>query len=60
LQVIANELGPTGPIWEWTNSLDFENMGFGIMFIILASWIVSVAVWKYKRLDQAHPQAISS
>jgi high-affinity nickel-transport protein len=60
MQVIANELGLTGPAWQWTNSLDFENIGFGIIFIFLASWIVSVAVWKYKRLDQVHPQAISS
>jgi high-affinity nickel-transport protein len=56
LQVVVLELGLTGPIWQWVDSLDFETIGFGIIVIFLASWLVSVAVWKSKRFDEIHTQ----
>jgi len=56
LQVIVLELGLTGPTWQWVDSLDFETIGFGIIIIFLASWLISVAVWKSKRLDEIHAQ----
>jgi len=55
LQVIANELSLTGPFWGWLSGLDFETIGFGIIIIFLASWLVSVAVWKYRRFDEIYP-----
>jgi len=60
LQVIANELNLMGPFWYELNSLDFETIGFGIMIIFIASWLVSVAVWKYKRFDELHSRYASS
>jgi high-affinity nickel-transport protein len=60
LQVIANELNLMGPFWDQLSSLDFETMGFGIMIIFLVSWLVSVAVWKYRRFDELYPRRISS
>lgn len=51
LQVIATELRLTGPPWRWLSSLDFETMGFAIIILFLVSWLVSAAIWKYKRLD---------
>jgi len=54
LQVLAAELGLTGPWWQWLSGLDFETVGFMIIIIFLASWLVSVAVWKSKRLDEVH------
>jgi high-affinity nickel-transport protein len=52
LQVLSNELNLTGPFWSWLSNLDFETMGFGIIGILLVSWLVSVAYWKYKRYDE--------
>ena len=52
LQVVATELGLTGPAWQWLNALDFETIGFAIIIIFLASWLISVAIWKSKRLDR--------
>jgi nickel/cobalt transporter (NiCoT) family protein len=52
LQVIANELQLTGQAWEWLGGLDFETIGFAIIIIFLASWLVSVAIWKTMRLDE--------
>jgi high-affinity nickel-transport protein len=52
LQVMATELGLTGPWWQWLGGLDFETIGFVIIIIFLVSWFVSVVIWKSKRLDQ--------
>jgi high-affinity nickel-transport protein len=56
LQVIVLELDLTGPTWQWVDSLDFETLGFGIIIIFLASWLISVAVGRSKRLDEVHAQ----
>ena len=52
LQVVASELNLTGTVWGWLGELDFETIGFGIIIIFLASWLVSVAIWKYRRFDE--------
>jgi high-affinity nickel-transport protein len=54
LQVIATELNLTGTFWDWLNALDFETIGFGIIVIFLASWLVSVVIWKYRRFDEIY------
>jgi high-affinity nickel-transport protein len=54
LQVITTELNLTGPLWEWLENLDFETIGYGIITIFLASWLIAVAIWKYKRFDEQH------
>jgi high-affinity nickel-transport protein len=54
LQVIANELKLTGAFWNLLSDLDFETIGFGIIIIFLASWLLSVAVWKYRRFDEVY------
>jgi len=54
LQLIANELNPTGPFWDWMGGLDFETIGFGIIVIFLLSWLVSAAIWKYRRFDEIY------
>jgi high-affinity nickel-transport protein len=52
LQVMAGELRLSGAIWDWLIGLDFESIGFGIIAIFLASWLVSTAIWKFRRLNE--------
>lgn len=54
LQLIANELNLTGAFWDWMGGLDFETIGFGIIVIFLLSWLVSAAIWKYRRFDEIY------
>ena len=60
LQVMAAELNLTGAYWDWLTGLDFETIGFGIIVMFLASWLVSVAIWKYRRIDQVYKLKLSS
>ncbi|HYW01640.1 MAG TPA: HoxN/HupN/NixA family nickel/cobalt transporter [Candidatus Acidoferrum sp.] len=52
IQVATAELNLTGSFWNWLNNLDFETLGYGIIVIFLATWLISVGVWKYKRYDE--------
>ena len=52
LQVVAGELRLSGAFWDWLMGLDFESIGFGIIIIFVASWLVSTAVWKFRGLSQ--------
>jgi high-affinity nickel-transport protein len=60
LQVMTNELNLTGTFWDSLGNLDFETMGFGIIAIFLASWLVSVGVWKYRKFDEIYAGPPSS
>jgi len=51
LQVVAGELRLTGAFWDWVIGLDFENIGFGIIVIFVASWLISTAIWRFKGLS---------
>jgi len=51
LQVMAGELRLTGAFWDWLVGLDFESIGFGIIVIFVASWLVSTAIWRFRGLS---------
>ncbi len=55
LQVLSSKLNFSGWFWNGLNSLDFEAIGFGIVAIFIASWLVSLGYWKYKKFDNTRP-----
>jgi len=40
-----------GPL-AWLADLDLEYVGYGIVLLFLAAWAVSVAIWKYGRIEE--------
>lgn len=52
LQVISTETGASGGIWDWANNVPFSILGFYIIGIFMASWIVSVIVYKLRGIDK--------
>jgi high-affinity nickel-transport protein len=51
LQVLATELHATGGIWDVAQSVPIANLGLYIVCVFLASWLVSVLVYKLRRVD---------
>ena len=51
LQVVSGELSLNGAFWSWLNGLDFETLGYGIIGIFLASWLASIAIYKFRRIE---------
>jgi nickel/cobalt transporter (NiCoT) family protein len=59
LQVISNETGASGGLFTWANSVPFSRMGFYIIGIFLVSWVISVALFKLRRIDRLDDQLVA-
>lgn len=52
LQVLSGELKLSGAFWIWLGSLSFETLGYAIIAIFVVSWIVALAVYRYKNFEE--------
>ena len=55
LQVVTLELNLRGPLWGFLGSLDFEGLGFVVVGVFGATWLLSMANWKYRNYDRLRP-----
>jgi nickel/cobalt transporter (NiCoT) family protein len=53
LQVVASELGWSGPFWGGLESLDFETLGIAVAVLFLVCWGVALAVYRWKGYERA-------
>jgi high-affinity nickel-transport protein len=51
IQVLSEKLNLHGPIIDNINTVDFGNLGYFIIFVFFASWVISLGIYKYKRYD---------
>ncbi|MEO9168710.1 MAG: HoxN/HupN/NixA family nickel/cobalt transporter [Aestuariivirga sp.] len=53
LGLIADQLGLTGGFWDGVGTLNdnFNNLGFAIIGVFMLAWVVSIVIYKVKRLD---------
>jgi high-affinity nickel-transport protein len=58
LQVISTETGVRNGIWGWANHVPFNVFGFYIIGIFLVSWLISVIVYKVRRIDRFDDQLV--
>lgn len=54
LQVLIGVLGLKGPVFDYIHNLDFGVLGYVIVAIFLISWVVSVGIWKWFRLEERY------
>jgi high-affinity nickel-transport protein len=52
LQVISSETGMSGGLLGWANRLPLVNLGYYIIGIFIASWAVSVLIYKLRGIDR--------
>jgi high-affinity nickel-transport protein len=58
LQVISTETGASGGIWDWAQTVPFSVFGFYIIGIFMLSWLVSVLVYRVRRIDRLDDQLV--
>jgi len=51
-QVIGERAGLEGAFWTWLEDLDFGSMGYVLVALFLATWAISVGLWKWLRLEE--------
>ncbi len=52
LQILSGELGLAGPFWSALALLNSESLGYLIIGIFLVTWAISLAYYRYHRLDE--------
>lgn len=62
LGLLAGQLHPKGTFWTWIDTLNgnFGMLGYGIVALFALSWIVSIAIYKWRRFDFLEPDQIES
>ncbi|MER6425172.1 HoxN/HupN/NixA family nickel/cobalt transporter [Streptomyces sp. NPDC001137] len=59
LGLLAEKLHLRGAFWEWIAGLDLNAVGFAIVGLFLATWIVALLVWKLGRIEEKWTQGLS-
>lgn len=52
LDIVASEARLSGGIWDLAGGLDFELMGFLIIGVFVASWVVSSLVYRWRGFER--------
>lgn len=52
MQVLIRETGASGGIWSVIRGVDISNMGYFIIAIFAVSWLISVLVYRLRRIDR--------
>jgi nickel/cobalt transporter (NiCoT) family protein len=52
LQVLASELGWSGPFWAGLEGLDFESLGIAVAALFLGCWAVALAIYRWKGYER--------
>lgn len=50
--VLADETGTTTGPAGWIAAIDLEDAGYGIVALLLVSWVVAVAIWRWGRIEE--------
>lgn len=50
--LISEKLKLHGQFWDWMAGIDLNDVGFVIVGLFVATWIIAVVVWKYGRVEE--------
>lgn len=58
--VLADKLHLTGGVWEFVSTVDLNVVGFFIVGLFVATWVVSLLVWRYGRIEERWNAALGT
>jgi high-affinity nickel-transport protein len=58
LQIAQERLSLGGAVWTWIAGLDLNVLGFGIVGLFVATWLVALAVWRFGRIEEKWSTAL--
>jgi high-affinity nickel-transport protein len=51
LGLLARQFSWVGGFWDWINGLDINALGFIVVGLFAVTWIASVLIWRYARIE---------
>src|SRR4051795_6989012 len=58
LSIVVDKLGLTGGVWSWISGLDLNTVGYGIVGLFVATWVVALAVWRFGHIEEKWSAAL--
>jgi high-affinity nickel-transport protein len=52
LGLVTDKAGLHGPFWDWAGSLDLNTIGYLIVGLFFAAWLIAIAVWKVAGIEE--------
>jgi high-affinity nickel-transport protein len=52
LSIVAVKMSLTGPFWNSVSAVNLNTVGFWIVGLFAATWVVALAVWKFGRIEE--------
>jgi high-affinity nickel-transport protein len=52
LSVLADKLSLSGGVWDFVSNLDLNMVGYVIVALFVATWVVALAVWHFGRIEE--------
>jgi high-affinity nickel-transport protein len=50
--LIGSRLDLSGPFWSWSENADFNLLGFVIVVMFAATWVIAVLIWRLGRIEE--------
>jgi high-affinity nickel-transport protein len=50
--LVASQLGLSGSFWTWFESININLLGFVIVAMFVATWVVALAIWRLGRIEE--------
>jgi nickel/cobalt transporter (NiCoT) family protein len=50
--LITQKLGVTGSVADWFQSFSINTAGFIIVAMFVATWVISLAIWRFARIEE--------
>jgi high-affinity nickel-transport protein len=52
LGLLADQLGWAGGVWDWIGALDLNILGYVIVGLFVLTWVASLLIWRYGRIEE--------
>jgi high-affinity nickel-transport protein len=49
--LLAEKLGLSGGAWDWAAAIDLNTIGFAIVGLFVATWLVALAIWHFGDIE---------
>jgi high-affinity nickel-transport protein len=50
--LISSDLDLSGSFWNWCENVDLDFLGFVIVAMFIATWVIAFLVWRLGRIEE--------
>jgi len=52
LGLATAKLGLSGGVWSWVSAININTLGFIIVGMFVATWLIALAIWRFARIEE--------